>query len=448
MGISTTSWPVAELIDRVRADLGVAAVSTEPTRLARASVDYAHMSPVLKAKLPAGVADVLVTPDSAEDVPLVLRHAYELGIPVTPRGTGLGNYGQAIPLHGGIVLDLSRCRRVLRVEDGAVTAEAGVRLRDLDNAVNQTGQDLLMFPSTKGSTLGGFLAGGSGGTGSLIHGSNADGFVLALDLAACDGSGELRRITGPDTLPYIHAYGTTGIIARATVALAPAIEWLGVFTTFTDYAAATGFLRALGEVTPSPRLVSLDEAAIVAALPEDPALDPDRLSVRAIVPAAAVDAVRELAAAHGGDVRAVRSGPRGADRISSLSFNHSTFHLQKRDPGYFHLEVGGDPLWRSVDAVRAVFPGTVLHLELMRDRVSGMLMAPYTGPEQVFTGIEALESLGVAVHSPHSWILDRRLDTVRAVLAASDPRGLLNPGKLPESSTTVVEETVCPPSSN
>jgi hypothetical protein len=132
----------------------------------------------------------------------------------------------------------------------------------------------------------------------------------------------------------------------------------------------------------------------------------------------------------------MRSGPKGAERISSLSFNHSTFHLQKRDPGYFHLEVGGDPLWRSVDAVRAVFPGTVLHLELMRDRVVGMLMARYSGPEQVFSGIDALEALGVSVHSPHTWILDRRLETVRPVLAASDPRGLLNPGKLPESEET------------
>jgi hypothetical protein len=436
MATTTTGWPVAELLDRLHADLGPAAVSTEPTRLARASVDYAHMSPVLKAKLPAGLADVLVTPGSADEVPIVLRHAYELGIPVTPRGTGLGNYGQAIPLRGGIVLDLSRCRRVLRIDDGAVTAEAGVRMRELDSAVNETGQDLLMFPSTKGSTLGGFLAGGSGGTGSLIHGSNADGFVRALDIAACDGSGALRHVTGADTLPYIHAYGTTGVIARATVALAPATEWLGLFTAFPDYAAATAFLRALGSVDPSPRLVSLDEAAIVAALPEDAALDPTRLSVRAIVPAAAVDAVRELAATHGGEVRAMRSGPKGAERISSLSFNHSTFHLQKRDPGYFHLEVGGDPLWRSVDAVRAVFPGTVLHLELMRDRVVGMLMARYSGPEQVFSGIDALEALGVSVHSPHTWILDRRLETVRPVLAASDPRGLLNPGKLPEPEET------------
>jgi FAD/FMN-containing dehydrogenase len=427
---SVTSLPIAELIDRIGADLGADAVSTDPTRLSRASTDWAHMSPILRAKLPAGMADLVVTPQSADEIPLVLRHAYELGVPVTPRGTGLGNYGQAIPLRGGMVLDVSRCRQIVSIEDGSVTAEAGARLRDLDNAVQETGQELPIFPSTKGSTLGGFLAGGSGGTGSLIYGTNADGFVHALDIAACDGSGALRHVDGAETVPYIHAYGTTGIIARATVRLVPAQEWVGVFTAWNTYDEATGYLRALRAVEPSPRLASLDEAAIVAALPPDRALDPTRLSVRAIVRAETVDEVRRLVDEHGGSVLAVRSEPAGAERVSALSFNHSTFHLQKHNPDYFHLEVAGNPLWTSPDAVRAVFPGTVLHLELMRTAIVGMLMAHYESPEQVFAGMDALEAMGVSIHSPHTWILERRIDIVRSVLSDNDPRGLLNPGKL------------------
>jgi FAD/FMN-containing dehydrogenase len=422
--------PIAQLIDRLRADLGEEAVSTDPTRLARASVDWAHMSPILKAKLPAGRADVVVTPQSAHEIPVVVRHAYELGVPVTARGTGLGNYGQAIPLHGGMVLDVSRCRRIVRIDDGLVTAEAGTRMRDLDNAVRETGQELPIFPSTKGSTLGGFLAGGSGGTGSLIHGTNADGFVYALDVALCDGRGTLRHVEGAETLPYVHAYGTTGIIARATVRLTPAYDWAGLFTAWPDYDRATGFLRSLRSVAPSPRLASLDEAPIVAALPEDPALDPERVSVRAIVQVEAVDEVCRLVGDQGGEVLAVRQGTQGAERASALSFNHSTFHLQRKDPGVFHLEVAGDPLWTSPEAVRAVYPDTVLHLELMKTQVVGMLMARYASPEQVYDGMAKLNAMGVSIHSPHTWILERRIEGVRAVLAENDPRGLLNPGKL------------------
>jgi hypothetical protein len=44
--------------------------------------------------------------------------------------------------------------------------------------------------------------------------------------------------------------------------------------------------------------------------------------------------------------------------------------------------------------------------------------------------MDALEEIGVSYHSPHNWMLDRRLDDVRAVVGRTDPRGLLNPGKL------------------
>ncbi len=421
----------AELCARLERELGPSAISTDPTRIERLSVDWAHMSPILAAQLPAGRADVIVTPTAAEQIPVILRHAYELRVPVTPRGTGLGNYGQAIPLQGGLLLDVSACRAVVEIGDGWVTAEAGVRMRDLDAAVHATGQELTIYPSTKGSTLGGFLAGGSGGTGSITYGTNADGFVHALDVAGCDGSGRMRHVEGDAAVPYVHAYGTTGIIARATVALAPAHEWVGFYTAWDDYTAATTAMRALCTMEPTPRLISLDEAAVVALLPADPALDPNRISVRAILQADSVPHARQLVDELGGTVLAVRGGANGADRLTSLSYNHSTFHLQKKLPDYFHLEVGGDLLQSDPDRVRSVYPGTVFHLEQFTGRVGGMLMARYESPEQVYAGMAELDAMGIYIHSPHTWILERRLDRVTAVLSEMDPLGLLNPGKLP-----------------
>jgi FAD/FMN-containing dehydrogenase len=422
------------LAQRLRAAIGPASVSDDPARLERLSVDWAHMSPILAARLPAGRADLVATPRRAEDIPEILRIAYELEVPVTPRGTGLGNYGQAIPLHGGLLLDVSACRAVCEVgghgSDAWVRAEAGIRMRELDAAVAEHGHELRMYPSTKGSTLGGFLAGGSGGTGSISYGSNADGLVLALDVAHCDGTGALVHAEGADTLPYIHAYGITGILARATIRLAPRQDWSAVWAAAPDYPSATRALRSLLELAPIPRLASLDEPTIVAALPRDPALDPSRHSVRAIVRADVTDAASALLTDAGAEVLAVRPGLVAADRVTSLSYNHSTFHLQKRHPEYFHLEVSGMPLYDDPDAVRAVYPDTTLHLELMRGAPSGMLMARYHSPEQVYAGMDRLTELGMSYHSPHNWMLDRRLDGVREVVARNDPRGLLNPGKL------------------
>lgn len=421
----------AELRERLVRDLGPAAVSTDRARIDRLSVDWAHMSPILAAQLPAGRADLIAIPTSAEQIPQILKHAYELRVPVTPRGTGLGNYGQAIPLHGGLLLDISNCRAVGEIGDGWVRVEAGARMRDIDAAVQESGQELTIYPSTKGSTIGGFLAGGSGGTGSITYGSNADGFVHALDVAPCDGSGLLRHYAGAATIPFIHAYGTTGIISRATIALAPAHNWAGIYTAWDDYAVATKAMRALCALEPTPRLISLDERELVAVLPSDPALDPDRISVRAIVQSESTDEARRIVEALGGSVLAVRTDPNGADRLTSLSYNHSTFHLQRKIPGYFHLEVGGNVLADDPDRVRAVYPGTLLHLEQFVGRVGGMLMARYESAEQVYAGMERLAAVGVSMHSPHNWTLDRRLDGVRAVLAEMDPHGLLNPGKLP-----------------
>ncbi len=424
---------IAEFVARVRSELGKESVTLDEQRRERLSVDWAHMSPILTAKLPAGLADVVVTPRNADEIAVVVSHAYELDVPVTARGTGLGNYGQAIPLHGGVVIDVSDCRRILSVDDETVTAEAGVRMRDLEDVLAEHGRELWMFPSTKGSTLGGFLAGGSGGTGSLRHGTNADGFVRALDVAACDGEPGLRHIEGAETLPFVHAYGTTGIISRATVMTEPIHEWAGLFAAFTDYAALVAAMRALAVgLAEAPRLISGDEASIVADLPSDRrALDPQRLSLRAIVEIGTVDAARALLVEHGGEVLDVRPGGKGSDRVTSLSFNHTTFHMQKRTPDHwFHLEVGGDVLGDRPDDVRAVYAGSVIHLEKMRDALVGMLMAPYVSEDDVYRGMRELGELGVGIHSPHTWILDRRIDGIRAVLDRYDPKGLLNPGKL------------------
>ncbi|HEX3259690.1 MAG TPA: FAD-binding protein, partial [Pseudonocardia sp.] len=90
--------------------LGAAAVTFDEAQRTKASSDWSRMSPILAEKVPPGrfVADAVVRPGSAADVATVLRVAYEHDVPVTPRGAGTGNYGQATPFEGGILLDLRR----------------------------------------------------------------------------------------------------------------------------------------------------------------------------------------------------------------------------------------------------------------------------------------------------------------------------------------------------
>lgn len=430
-----TSTEYASLTAELLALLGDRGVSTDlPTRQ-RASIDGCRMSPILAAKLPLGVADIVAYPSNAAQIGEVVAAAARLGVPVTPRGKGTGNYGQGIPLNGGLVLDTSRARTIVEVGEGFITADSGAVIAQMENAAWATGQQLLIYPSTAQSTIGGFLSGGSGGTGSLVHGTISGGpYVIALDVSHATGDASLVRVTGSDAQSYLHNFGTAGVIARVTVALEPLQNWRAFYASFPTFPAAMAVLRELGTVTPTPRLVSADPAELANALPTDAAIVAGRASVRAILDESAVAEATELVRAGGGTVEDVREGAQAIMNMSMISYNHPIEWLQRAHPDtYFHVEVGGDELIDRFDEVVAVYPGALLHLEAQRGRPVGMLAGVYEDEATVLDGMETLEKLGLNTHNPHQWSVDVGVERTRALKSTTDPKSLLNPGKLPSA---------------
>lgn len=411
--------------------LGARGVSSDMRQREKASVDGARMSPIIAELLPLGVADLVAFPTTAEEIAQVVALATDFGVPVTPRGKGTGNYGQAIPMSGGLVLDTSRARTIHGIDGDTITADAGAPMTALEQAARAEGMQLWMYPSTVHTTIGGFLGGGSGGTGSITHGSNHMGFVTALDVVTPESKGELVHVEGAQAQGYVHRYGTTGIIARATVRLEPLQEWRGLYASFDDFAASLSVLRDLGALEPAPRLVSADTPHVSAQLPPDPAFPAGRSSLRMIADVRTVAAATALIEGAGGRIEDVREGPTVSSAISVLSYNHPIEWLQKSEPGvYFHVEVGGDALVDRIDEVHAVYPGGMLHIEVGHKVPIGMLAGIYESPEAVYEGIAKLGALGVGVHNPHQWNVDFQLAEAVELAALTDPRGLLNPGKL------------------
>ena len=271
--------------------LGAGSVSLDEALRTKTSSDWSRMSPVLAEKVPPGryLADAVVRPGTPGDVATVLRVAYENDVPVTPRGAGTGNYGQATPFDGGILLDL-RGLADIRVNDETVTAGPGARLSAIDKELRAVGRDIWMYPSTKTSTIGGFLGGGSAGTGSIEHLTTSDGYVVSATVAPMDGSGELFTVSGDDLVPYIHAYGVTGVLVEMEVRTDPARDWTAVYAAFDSYAELAVGLRAMLELDPLPRLASADEPALVPSLPASVTLDPARYSMRVIAASSTVGA--------------------------------------------------------------------------------------------------------------------------------------------------------------
>ena len=149
MTLTDTTRPaaVAALEAELTDLLGERNVSTELRARERASVDGARMSPIISELLPLGVADVVAFPTDAAQIGQAVAAAVRHGVPVTPRGKGTGNYGQGIPMSGGLVLDLSRARAVVEVGEGWLTAEAGTPMVTCERAAQATGQQLWMYGS-------------------------------------------------------------------------------------------------------------------------------------------------------------------------------------------------------------------------------------------------------------------------------------------------------------
>lgn len=436
--MTPTTPDLAGLVAALTELLGERGVSVDLATRERASVDGCKLSPVISAKLPLGLADVVAYPTSAEQIALVVAAAVRHGVPITPRGKGTGNYGQGIPMSGGLVLDMSRARTIVEVGDGFVTADAGAVLAMIENQAWSAGQQLLLYPSTAQSTLGGFLSGGSGGTGSIAHGVIAGGpFVVALDVVHATGDAELVHLEGEAAQPYLHNYGTAGIIARATVRLEPLQEWRAFYASFDDFSQALSIIRRVGDLEPTPRLVSADLPTLADALPSNSGIPKGRASLRAILDARAVAAASALVESVGGVVEDVRDGAQEVMRLSMISYNHPIEWLQKAYPGtYFHVEVGGDALVERIDEVHAVYPGGMLHIEAQKGRPIGMLAGRYESEEAVVAGFATLAELGVNTHNPHQWYVDVEIERTRELKAETDPQALLNPGKLPAPTPT------------
>ncbi len=241
----STTYDIAGFVERI----GGIRCEENPTLVKQKSRDFYWYSPVLKRELDAVSADVMVSPTNEQEVKAVLAAAHALAIPVTPRGGATGNYGQAMPLNGGVLMNLMDFNKVKSISAGRVVSEPGVLMGELDRLVGESGQELRMFPSTRATaTIAGFVAGGSGGVGSITWGGLRDfGNVLRLRVLTMESKPRALELAGAELHKAVHAYGTNGIITEVEMPLAAKYDWVHVIVGFDAFDAAVGYALALGE---------------------------------------------------------------------------------------------------------------------------------------------------------------------------------------------------------
>jgi alkyldihydroxyacetonephosphate synthase len=199
------------------------AVSTDVCSISRFWIDRGR-EPV--------TPDVIVFPRTAAHVSKVLEFANTWKIPVTPRGGGAGDTCGALPIFGGIVLDLGKMARVLTIDEhnGTVTSETGIYQSDLEDTITRKGYTLNFFPASHYcSTLGGFLANRGSGTLSSKYGK-IESLVLTMEVVL--PTGEITRTlpvpdhsTGPELNKlFLGSEGTLGVITNVTMKMFPLPE--------------------------------------------------------------------------------------------------------------------------------------------------------------------------------------------------------------------------------
>ncbi|MCP9926425.1 FAD-binding oxidoreductase [Cyanobium sp. CH-040] len=423
--------------------------AAEAGELERLSRDYHDYSPVLVQRFAGKRAQLAVLATGVEQVRLVAGACARHAVPLTVRGAGTGNYGQCVPLAGGVVLDVTGLNRLRHLEpaSGVIEVEAGAVMAAIDQQLAPHGRALRLLPSTwRSATIGGFIAGGSGGIGSLRWGFLRDpGNLLGLEVVTVEPEPRLLRLDAAASAPLNHAYGTNGILTALRLPTTEAVAWEQLVVGFARWEQALEAARALPATAFLLNGLTLLEAAIAARSPWPAGCPAAADGEHRLLLLAAPDALEPLPgwlAARGGAL--VWQAPQGASRglpLRELCWNHTTLHWRAQVSGWTYLQLLlPDPPDPCLAALRRRWGDDLLwHLEAVRQqgapRLAALPLLRWQGEERLQELMDQARSLGAVLFNPHVLTVeDGGLGVVDAdqvaAKAAYDPAGLLNPGKL------------------
>ncbi len=185
--------------------------------------------------------EMVIWPETAQQVADVLVWANEHHVPVTPWGVGTGLEGNSIPLHGGILLSMQRMNRIVEVhvDDFQVTVQPGIGHKDLNAQLARYG---LFFPPDPGAnaTIGGMLANNAAGIRTVKYGASKDN-VLRMEVVLVDGriirtgTRSIKQSAGYNlTQLFVGSEGTLGVITEATLKLVPTPQYMSAMIASFD----------------------------------------------------------------------------------------------------------------------------------------------------------------------------------------------------------------------
>lgn len=429
----------------------------------------------------SGATPLALAPATLEEVARTIRYCAANRIGVTPQGGNTGLVGGQIPQGDAILLSLRRLNRVREVSapDNSMTLEAGVTLAAAQDAAAAADR---LFPLSIGSEgscqIGGVISTNAGGVNVIRYGNTRD---LVLGVEAVLPSGEvwngLKRLrkdnTGYDLKQlFIGGEGTLGVVTAASVKLFPRPrERVTIFAGLPSADAALSFLNRAqsesgGAVTSFELMGRLSLELVFRHIPgtRDPLGSPYPWSVLAEFVAGSAGALRSAveailgSAADAGEIMDATFADNDAQAAQFWRIRHSMSEAMKPEGGQAKYDVSVPVacvpafLQAAALAVEAVTPGArVVAFGHMGDgNIHYDVLQPPDGDRARFAArqdaldraiYDCIDRFEGSISAEHGVGLARRDDIarrkqpaeiamMRAVKAALDPLGIMNPGKM------------------
>jgi len=434
--------------DAFSSELSGIEIISDRAQVVKLSQDYYHFSPVLQPLLSDKTGDLVVRPASEAEVLRIAAACVKSKIPLTVRGAGTGNYGQCIPLKGGVILDTSKMNSIRWIKPGLACVEPGVKMSVFDKQARETGWELRMVPSTyRTATIGGFIGGGSGGIGSITYGQLRDrGNLHAVRVVTMEDEPRVIELRGDEVQKVNHAYGTNGIITELEIPLAPAYPWAEIIVAFDDFMTSANFGQALGDADGIIKklicVCAWPIPAYFAAFREE--IPEGKHCALLMVAESCLEPLQDLVREYGGTIcyqKNAQAASKGA-AIAEFTWNHTTLHARSADPSLTYLQTIFPPD-RGLKLIEELYnyygDEVMMHLEFLRMNgraiAAALQIVRYTTESRLNEIIRYHEEQGALIANPHTYILeDGGMKSINVeqlqFKELVDPYGLLNPGKM------------------